>query len=258
VGAVSCCGLLTRHPVPAHSHPFPPDQPDLLFDVEQFRSLSRRHAVARHVQQPTVVLGSTQRAEVVDSARAAEGGVAVVRRRGGGGAVLLRPGDHLWVEAWIPRHDPLWEADVAEAATWVGEWWNDALGLPGAADGTDAADRVVHRGRTEPGPYGSLVCFSGRGPGELFSAGRKVVGISQWRSREGSLFHTCAYDHWDPRPLIDLLVVDQPGRDSLRRDLPGTAVGLLDLDPDPGLDALEATLLTTLSTWEKNTSPHPD
>jgi lipoate---protein ligase len=212
------------------------------------------------VQQPTVVLGSTQRAEVVDPERAAERGVAVVRRRGGGGAVLLRPGDHLWIEAWIPRHDPLWETDVAEAAAWVGEWWNDALGRPGVAD------RVVHRGRAQPGPHGSLVCFSGRGPGELFSAGRKVMGISQWRSREGSLFHTCVYDHWDPRPLIDLLVVDRPGRQVLRRDLPGTAVGLLDLDLGPGaalspgssLDTLEETLLTTLPTWEKNTSSHSD
>lgn len=266
VGAVSCCGLLTRHPVPAPSDPHPLGRPHL-FDVEQFRSLPRRHAVARQVDQPTVVLGSTQRSEVVDAARAAERGVAVVRRRGGGGAVLLRPGDHLWIEAWIPRDDPLWEADVAVAAAWVGAWWSDALGA------SDAVDRVVHWGRAVPGPHGGLVCFSGRGPGELFSAGRKVMGISQWRSREGSLFHTCAYAHWDPRPLIDLLVVDPPTREALLRDLPGTAAGILDLgadlagsvDPAPGADpaprpgpptlpVLWETLLTTFPTWEKDTS----
>jgi lipoate-protein ligase A len=272
VGAVSCCGLLTRHPVPArfHSDPDPLGHPYPLFDVEQFRSLAHRYAVAHQVEQPTVVLGSTQRAEVIDAARAAERGVDVVRRRGGGGAVLLRPGDHLWIEAWIPRGDPLWEADVAVAGEWAGEWWDGALG-PGdadAADAADAADRVVHRGRAEPGPYGSLVCFSGRGPGELFSAGRKVMGISQWRSREGSLFHTCAYAHWDPQPLIDLLIVDMPRREALQRDLPGTATGILDLAPAAGLaphprldpaplslPALRETLLTTFATWEKGLRP---
>jgi lipoate---protein ligase len=241
----------------------------VLFDVEQFRSLSSRHAVARQVEGPTLVLGSTQRTEVVDAARASEDGVAVVRRRGGGGAVLLRPGDHLWIEAWIPRDDPLWEADVAVAAAWVGAWWSDALG-PAGAD-----DRVVHQGPSVPGPHGSLVCFSGRGPGELFASGRKLMGISQWRSREGSLFHTCAYTQWDPYLLIDLLDVDPGAREALRRDLPRAAVGILDpdlalgpnlpLDPNlppdlgtpPGLPALRETLLTTFATWEKSIPPHP-
>jgi lipoate-protein ligase A len=250
--------------VPArfHSDPGPLGHAHPLFDVEQFRSLPHRHAVVRQVEQPTVVLGSTQAAEVVDVARAAERGVAVVRRRGGGGAVLLRPGDHLWIEAWIPRDDPLWVADVAVAGEWVGAWWSDALGPAGAVD------RVVHRGRAEPGPYGSLVCFSGRGPGELFSSGRKVMGISQWRSREGSLFHTCAYAHWDPQPLIDLLDVDMPRREALQRDLPGTAAGILDIVPaaglaprprrepaPPSLPALRETLLTTFATWEKDLRP---
>jgi len=277
VGAVSCCGLLTRDRVPAPSDPFdfsgpfdPSHAPHALFDVEQFRSLPRRHAVARHVAEPTVVLGSTQRPEVVDAVRATEEGVAVVRRRGGGGAVFLRPDDHLWVEAWIPRDDPLWEADVAVAAEWVGAWWSDALGTSGAVD------LVVHRGRAVPGPHGALVCFSGRGPGEVFRAERKVMGISQWRSREGSLFHTCAYAHWDPYPLIDLLDVDPPTREALRRDLPLVAAGLLDTDTAPDFDAdsapgaapaptpdppslplLRQTLLTTFATWEKDGSSHP-
>jgi lipoate---protein ligase len=242
------------------SDPAPPADAHPLFDVEQFRSLPRRHAVARQVAQPTVVLGSTQRAEVIDAARAAERGVAVVRRRGGGGAVLLRPGDHLWIEAWIPRDDPLWEADVAEAAAWVGAWWNDALEPAEPAEPANQGDppeRLVHRGRAVPGPADGLVCFSGRGPGELFSAGRKVMGISQWRSREGSLFHTCAYAHWDAQPLLDLLDVDPPRWEALQRDLPGTAVGILDLSTTT-LPILEETLLTTFPTWEKGASPRLD
>jgi lipoate---protein ligase len=225
------------------------------------------------VEHPTVVLGSTQSSEVVNTARATESGVAVVRRRGGGGAVLLRPGDHLWIEAWIPRGDPLWEADVAVAAEWVGAWWRDALG----AKGDDTGELVVHHGRAVPGPYGDLVCFSGRGPGEVFLADRKVMGISQWRSREGSLFHTCAYAHWDPRPLIDLLDIGSPRREALLRDLPRAAAGILDhgvvggpgvgtggpgvgAGPAQGpvsLPVLQETLLTTFATWEKDAPPQP-
>jgi lipoate-protein ligase A len=244
--------------------------PHGLFDVEQFRSFPVRYAAAYQVAQPTVVLGSTQRPEVVDAVRADEGGVAVVRRRGGGGAVLLRPGDHLWVEAWIPRNDPLWEADVAVAAEWVGAWWVDALG-------SGSADLVVHRGRALPGPHGGLVCFSGRGPGEVLQAGRKVMGISQWRSREGALFHTCVYVHWDPDPLIDLLDVDPSTRKALRRDLSGLAAGILDFETGansapaptsasasappapapPSLALLQQRLLTTFPTWEKVGSSRP-
>jgi len=150
------------------------------------------------------------------------------------------------MEAWIPRDDPLWDADVATAAAWVGAWWSHALGPNGGGD------RVVHRGRAAPGDHGALVCFSGRGPGELFVGGRKVMGISQWRSREGSLFHTCAYAHWDPRPLIELLDIDQPTRSGLLVDLPRSAIGVDDLAPDaPSLTALQDALLTSFPTWAK-------
>ena len=38
----------------------------------------------------------------------------------------------------------------------------------------------------------------------MFTHDRKVMGVSQWRGKEGALFHTCAYTHWDPRPLVEL------------------------------------------------------
>jgi lipoate-protein ligase A len=232
---------LTAGPGPAAS----PADAVGLFDVEQFRGLRLRYAVARRVGRPTLVLGSTQRDGVVRSERAADAGVAVVRRHGGGGAVLLRPGDHLWFEAWIPRDDPLWQADVAAAAVWVGDWWASALsdlGVVGCA---------VHQGAADPGRDGALVCFSGRGAGEVCQAGRKVMGLSQWRSREGALFHACTYAVWDPAPLVDLLEVEPAQRGVLAHDLAGTAVGLAQMDPPgPGLAALEEILLTTFPAWK--------
>jgi lipoate-protein ligase A len=226
-----------------------------LFDVGPFRALPKRLAVARMVWRPTVVLGSTQRFEIVDPQRASDMRAEVVRRRGGGGAVLLQPDDHLWIEAWIPRDDPLWQADVAEAAAWVGAWWRAGLRSLGI-DGTR-----VHDGRSIPGDHGALVCFSGQGPGEVFRDDRKIVGVSQWRGHEGALFHTCAYARWDPRPLAHLLEVDPRMEKELVTDLDGAAVGVDDLavvapGPDGALPLLRDVLLSTFVAWGEDGPGH--
>ena len=54
------------------------------------------------VDRPALVLGSTQRAEVVDERACADAGVEVVRRRSGGGAVLLEPGAVVWFDVVVP------------------------------------------------------------------------------------------------------------------------------------------------------------
>jgi lipoate-protein ligase A len=210
-------------------------------------------ALARVVERPTLVLGSTQRVELVARLRVKERRVDVVRRRGGGGSVFLQPGDHVWIDAWIPRDDPLWVPDVAAAASWVGAWWCDALGHFGL-EGFD-----VHAGRARPGELGELVCFAGRGPGEVFHHGRKVTGLSQWRGREGALFSSCAYAHWDPAPLVDLIHVDDPVRAGLVRDLAPAVIGVEDLNPGvPDLDALRDALLSSFPNWADGGGAVPD
>lgn len=199
--------------------------PEPLFDVEQFRTRTRRVAVAREVTVPTLVLGSTQPTELVDTAGLRARGVELARRRGGGGAVSLGPGEQLWLDAWIPRDDPLWVADVSAAADWVGAWWTGALTALGQR-GLEA-----HRGRSVPGAFGDLVCFAGRGPGEVFQGARKVVGLSQWRAREGALFSSCAYVRWNPASLLALLDVDARTRADLSSGLAAMACGLAELEP---------------------------
>jgi lipoate---protein ligase len=194
--------------------------------VEQFRPERRRAAVVREVTHPTLVLGSTQRSDLVAPDALRERSVELVRRRGGGGAVYLEPGGHLWVDAWIPRDDALWSHDVSVAAEWVGRWWIEALAGVGVSDGLS-----MHTGRSAPGALGDLVCFAGRGPGEVFVDGRKVVGLSQWRSREGALFSSCAYLHWDAAALLDLLSLDGVARSELARELLDVAVGVGGLSP---------------------------
>jgi len=239
MGAVSRCGLLR---LSTSSQP--------LFDVERFRSTAERAVVAPEVSHPTLVLGSTQPAELPsnDAVRARE--VEVVRRRGGGGAVYLEPDDHLWLDAWVPRHDPLWSADVSEAAEWVGEWWLRALGLFGRPG------FLVHTGRSVPGELGELVCFAGRGPGEVFSGDRKLVGLSQWRSREGALFSSCAYTRWQPGGTLSLFDFDDETRRRLAEELAAAAIGLDELDVGGGISDL-ARLRDRLTGSFPSFSPSP-
>lgn len=144
-------------------------------------------AAAREVRicEPTTaafVLGSTQRADDVDEARAAAEGVEVCRRRAGGGGVLVLPGGQIWFDVFVPAGDPLWTPDVGRAFRWLGR---AAAGALGAATGGDFS---VHEGGLVTSTWSSLLCFAGLGPGEVLAGGRKVLGMSQRRDRDGAWF----------------------------------------------------------------------
>jgi len=165
------------------------------FDLGAVRTLRQRSVFVRRVEVPTLVLGSTQRALAVE--RDAPGSpVAVVRRRSGGGAVLLEPGRAVWMDTWVPREDALFDDDVSSSRQWVGRWWADAL---------DADGLEVHAGRPIRTPWSGLICFGGVDAGEVVRGGRKVVGVAQWRGREGALTHSLAYLEVDWARLSALL-----------------------------------------------------
>jgi lipoate-protein ligase A len=165
---------------------------------------------------PALVLGSTQGDELVDHDAARARGLAVARRRSGGGVVLVEPATTAWVDVIIPAGDPLWDDDVGRAAHWVGRAWQAALVDLGVAT------TEVHDGALACGPLGRLVCFGTVGAGEVTTPdGRKVVGISQRRTRTAARFQCAAYTRWDPAPLVDLLRLDADGA----RALDGAAVG---------------------------------
>jgi lipoate-protein ligase A len=153
-----------------------------------------RTARVVEVTAPGLVLGSTQPA--VDA-----GGVDVVRRRSGGGAVLVRPGEVVWVDVVLPADDPLWDADVSRSFHWLGQAWVDAL----ASLGVDGA---MHTGAMVCTAWCRQVCFAGIGSGEVTVEGRKVVGLSQRRTRAGALFHCAALLRWDPNEIVRLLGLD--------------------------------------------------
>jgi lipoate-protein ligase A len=186
---------------------------------------SRRALAVCRVARPALVLGSTQDRAVVDPDLAEVRGIEVVRRRSGGGAVLVVPGDPVWVDAWVPRGDPLWQEDVGRAFDWFGDAWTTALTAVGGHGLSPHREGFAPCTR-----WSSLVCFGGVGTGEVVTAdGRKVVGISQRRTRDGAWFHSAAVLHWDPAALLEVLVLPTEERAAAQIDLGGAAIGVADL-----------------------------
>jgi lipoate-protein ligase A len=181
-----------------------------------------------------LVLGSTQRDEVVDTGAVAAAGVDLVRRRSGGGAVLVDPSTTVWIDVDLPVGDPLWTDDVGRSFGWLGHAWAEAL----AALGLDAA---VNPGGMCTTPWSRLVCFAGLGPGEVTVGGVKAVGLAQRRTRHGARFQTAVNLVWDPAPLIGLLALDPAERARATTDLREAVVAV----PGPA-DRVVAAFLAAL------------
>jgi lipoate---protein ligase len=184
-------------------------------DLEEGRALA-----VLAVDGPALVLGSAQPRTDADAGACRAAGVEVVRRRSGGGAVLLEPGAALWVDLTISRDDPLWDDDVGRAAGWVGRTWEAAL------DDLGVAGLEVHGGRMDASAWSRLVCFAGVGPGEVLAGGRKLVGVSQRRTREGARFQCVVHRSWAPGRILDLLSLDAGQREGALAALDGAGTGL--------------------------------
>jgi lipoate-protein ligase A len=186
------------------------------------------------VQADLLVLGSRQGDETVDAAAAESAGVEVIRRRTGGGAVLLERGRSLWLDVLLPRADARWLDDVGRSFHWLGRTRVDALADVGVP-------AEMHLGGLDRTQWGDLVCFGSVGPGEVLVGGRKVVGMSQRRTRAGALFQCLVHDRWEPGPLLDLLALSAEQRAAAAADLRERAAG-----PGVPLADLETAVLTRL------------
>jgi lipoate---protein ligase len=211
-------------------------EPPAAFHHRELPEDGRRRAWVCRPDRPALVLGSAQRSEVADRDACRRAGVEVVRRRSGGGAVLVVPGELLWVDVLVPAGDPLWEADVGRAFHWLGDAWAAAL-----AD--LAVPSVVHRGPLQRTRWSPLVCFAGVGPGEVSltlrpgGARPKVVGIAQRRTRATARFQCAALLRWAPAELAGLLALAPGERDELVREVTPAAAAA-PVDHDALLEAL--------------------
>ena len=175
--------------------------------------------------RPALVLGSSQRPDVVDEralARPGSSSSGVTAAAGRSCSCRVRCPGWTWS---LPAGDPLWDADVGRAADWLGA-------VVGAGGG------VVRRPRRR-GPSGSdgphaVVeprLLRRTGPGRGAGGGRKLVGISQRRTRGWARFQCAVYRRWDPAALVALLRPPRPTVEEL-----AGSVATLDV-PDADLRA---------------------
>ena len=150
--------------------------------------------------QPAIILGSTQERSLIDEAACFANKIEIVKRRSGGGIVLLSADSTIWIDVEIPHEHSLWLDDVGDSSLWLGEVFAKELA------NLSNVGLKLHRGALIKTAWSSLICFAGRGPGEVFTEdGRKVVGISQRRTRDWARFQCAISLRWKPALLLELL-----------------------------------------------------
>jgi lipoate-protein ligase A len=163
------------------------------------------------IARGAVVLGSRQTPALLDADACRRAGIEIAGRRSGGGIVLLTPGDTVWVDVVIAASDPRWDDDVRSSMVAMGERWAAALA------GAVAGELTVHRGPMVRSEWSELLCFAGVAPGEVLLDGRKLVGLSQRRTRAAARFQCAVNRSWDVSRLLTLLAPD------VRAALPASA-----------------------------------
>jgi lipoate-protein ligase A len=178
------------------------------------------------VTAPGLVLGRHAiDPDVVRDAVAAEG-VTVAKRSSGGGPVLW-DGDLVALDVVLPRGHRLAADDVVAAYRWLGEALADALRALGVPDVEVIGVARARAAKAAPGPAADA-CFGGLSPFEVLAGGRKVVGLSQTRRRQGALLQAGVPLRLDAERLARLLGRD----DAWARGLRATAAGVGELAPD--------------------------
>ena len=207
MAGLSAAGILTR------DRPLTADRYELISSRSSAFEFHRRR-VAEPVRSEiwsheltggALVLGSTQDQGSVDLDACRSAGIEIVRRRSGGGAVLLMPGDVVWIDVILPAGKAGWSDDIHGPMVWLGQRLAEVLTELLGTAGADP-DIRVHEGKAVTTRWSRLLCFDGVGSGEVLLDGRKLIGISQRRTRSSARLQCCWYSGYDPDLLVSLFV----------------------------------------------------
>lgn len=134
----------------------------------------------RTFARPAVVLGRAQRQDEYMKLRAKADGIELCRRATGGGAVLAGPW-LLGASVILPPGHPLVVPNIAESFRWFGQVHADWLkGIGIEARCVSSAEVKIDRSL-------AWACFGNFSHWEVEADGRKIVGLSQARTRNGVL-----------------------------------------------------------------------
>ena len=183
--------------------------------------------------EPTgLVLGFSQKRDVVNANTLAHTPIPIYHRRAGGTAVLV--GSHLLsLDVMLPANHPLILADIVESYRWFGEAWVSALHMLGIETRTvppeEAHAQRALRKQPETRDYELLMnraCYGTLSPYEVVVGERKVIGLDMIRRRAGTLLQAGVVLHWDTTLLAQLLGQTAEEQDVLRVGLFERAIGL--------------------------------
>lgn len=185
------------------------------------------------IAQPTgVVLGFSQKHDVLNQETLAAHPMPIYHRRAGGTAVLVGP--HLLsLDVVLPANHPLILPDIVESYAWFGEAWVQALLTLGIQTRLVSPDEA-HAQRAllkhpDTGPHEALLrraCYGSLSPYEVAIGQRKVVGLDMIRRRVGSLLQAGVLLHWETATLAQLLGHTSEEQSLLGEGLLERAVGL--------------------------------
>lgn len=163
------------------------------------RDIDERTIRFVNVTRSALVLGSNQNPNSISPELLAQFDAELVNRRSGGGAVFLAPELQLWVDISVPRRDKLFVDDLRKSFLPIGSMFMELLSK------YSSDDLHMHEGGLSGGSLARTICFAGLGPGEITFEGSKMVGISQRRNAQGSVFQCTLYARYPYHPIAELL-----------------------------------------------------
>lgn len=224
MGFVITSGFLTQHI----------DEDPGTFHARAFADAPRSLWIPKLSPSPTLVLGSSQKADTVNAEVLVRNEVQLASRRSGGGAVLVSSEDLVWFDVVLPTTDPLWTPDVGRSFDWIGLACQRALAEIGVS-------AELHTGPLQHSHWSRRVCFAGLGPGELTLAGKKLVGMSQRRTRAAARIQVAILRRWDGARHASFLALDGHEQERAATDLENVATGI-DHSPNQILNAIQEQL----------------
>lgn len=189
--------------------------------ADPVKYLDVRTARFLKVEKSSLVLGSSQNPAHFHQSSVSRTGIEIAVRRSGGGAVFLEPSRQLWVDISIPKDDPLYRDDVQKSFFPIGSIFLEVLSR------ISRNEFEMHTGNLIGGLIGKEICFAGVGPGEITFEGAKVVGISQRRTANGSVFQCTVYSRY---PFVE--ITDIMGSVVESVPMPGYALGIAEIDSE--------------------------
>jgi lipoate---protein ligase len=179
-----------------------------------------------------LVLGFSQKPDVLNQAKVAVQTLPIYHRRAGGTAVLVGP-QLLSLDVILPAGHPLLLADIVESYHWFGATWVAALRRLDVqtrlVSPAEAHAQQALRKLPETRDYELLLnrsCYGALSSYEVAVEQRKIVGLDMLRRRTGSLLQAGLLLHWDTDILARLLGHTEEEQEMLRLGLLQRAVGL--------------------------------